>query len=76
MWLENYVSRFTVPKVFVDRTLDLIPNTRLFQLQQRTLPWSFKIAYLPGKTNHAADAVSRIDDSQAFGEDYAEEVLC
>ena len=67
-------------KIFGDRTLDEIPNTRLFRLKQRTLPWSFQIAYLPGKTNHAADAASRnpspgIDDSQVSGEDYAEEVL-
>ena len=46
-------------KIFGDRTLDEIPNTRLFRLKQRTLPWSFQIAYLPGKTNHAADAASR-----------------
>ena len=46
-------------KLFGDRTLDAIPNTRLFRLKQRTLPWSFRIRYLPGKTNHAADATSR-----------------
>ena len=33
--------------------------TRLFQLKQRTLPWCFEIRHLPGKSNHAADAVSR-----------------
>ena len=46
-------------KVFGDRTLDEITNTRLFRLKQRTLPWRFDIAYLPGKTNLAADATSR-----------------
>ena len=46
-------------KIFGDRTLDEISNTRVFRLKQRTLPWHFKIAYLPGKTNHAADATSR-----------------
>ena len=40
-------------------TLDEIKNTRLFRLKQRTLPWYFEIAYLPGITNHAADATSR-----------------
>ena len=46
-------------KIFGDRTLDTIKNTRLFRLKQRTLPWNFMIAYLPGKTNSAADAASR-----------------
>ena len=46
-------------KIFGDRTLDAIHNTRLFRLKQRTLPWNFSIAYLPGKTNSAADAASR-----------------
>ena len=46
-------------KLFGDRTLDEITNTRLFRLKQRALPWYFRIAYLPGKTNSAADATSR-----------------
>ncbi len=46
-------------KVFGDRTLDEITNTRLFRLKQRTLQWRFEIAYSPGKTNCAADATSR-----------------
>ena len=46
-------------KIFGDRTLDEIPNTRLFRLKQRTLPWHFHTAHMPGKTNHAADAASR-----------------
>ena len=46
-------------KVFGDRTLDEITNTRLFRLKQRTLQWKFRTAYLPGKTNAAADATSR-----------------
>ena len=45
-------------KIFGDRTLDEISNTRLFRIKQRTLPWHFNIAYLPGRTNHAADATS------------------
>ena len=45
--------------VFGDRTLDAITNTRLFRLKQRTLQWKFEIAYLPGRTNSAADAASR-----------------
>ena len=46
-------------KIFGDRTLDEITNSRLFRLKQRTLPWHFDIKHLPGKTNHAADATSR-----------------
>ncbi len=46
-------------KVMGDRTLDEIPNSRLFRLKQRTLPWVFEITHLPGKTNTAADATSR-----------------
>lgn len=46
-------------KIFGDRTLDEITNTRLFRLKQRTLPWRFSISHLPGKTNYAADATSR-----------------
>ena len=46
-------------KIFGDRTLDEITNSRLFRLKQRTLPWRFDIVHLPGKSNHAADAASR-----------------
>ena len=46
-------------KLLGDRTLDEIPNPRLFCLKQRTLPWGFSIVHTPGKTNFAADAVSR-----------------
>ncbi|MEL6802241.1 MAG: DDE-type integrase/transposase/recombinase, partial [Bacteroidota bacterium] len=46
-------------RVFGDRTLDEITNTRLFRLKQRTLQWNFKIQYQPGRTNLAADAASR-----------------
>ena len=46
-------------KILGDRTLDEITNSRLFRLKQRTLPWHFAIAHMPGKTNLAADATSR-----------------
>ena len=46
-------------KIHGDRTLDEITNDRIFRLKQRTLPWSFKIYHLPGKTNLASDATSR-----------------
>ena len=67
-------------KIFGDRTLDEISNTRLFRLKQRTLPWYFRTAYLPGKTNHAADATSRhpspyTDVSLLSVEDYSESCI-
>ena len=67
-------------KIFGDRTLDEISNTRLFRIKQRTLPWHFKIAYLPGKTNHAADATSRhpapvVNVHAVHAEDQAELLL-
>jgi len=46
-------------KIFGDRTLDKILNTRLFRLKQRTLLWHFNIMHLPGKSYCAADAASR-----------------
>ena len=46
-------------KIFGDRTLDEISNSRLFRLKQRTLPWRFDIVHRPGKSNQAADAASR-----------------
>ena len=46
-------------KIFGDRTLDDISNTRLFRLKQRTSMRRFDIAHLPGSTNTAADAASR-----------------
>ena len=49
-------------KIFADRTLDEIENNRLFRFKQRSLPWRFKIFYLPGNTNAAADAASRYPD--------------
>lgn len=45
-------------KIFGDRTLDEIPNPRLFRLKQRTIPWRFDIVHRPGKSNHDADATS------------------
>jgi len=57
-------------KIFGDRTLDEITNSRLFRLKQNTLPWRFEIRHLPGKSNHATDATSR-HPSQSCTEDIA-----
>ena len=46
-------------QILSDKALDQISNPRIFRLKQRTLPWCFDVAYLPGKTNAAADATSR-----------------
>ena len=46
-------------KIFGDHTLAEITKSSLFRLKQRTLPWRFDIVYLPGKSNHAANATSR-----------------
>jgi len=46
-------------KLLGDRRLDEIANPRLFRIKQRTLMWRFQIEYQPGKTNNAADAISR-----------------
>jgi len=46
-------------KIFGDRMLDEIQNTRLFRLKQRALPWYFNVAHLAGESNYAADATSR-----------------
>ena len=42
-----------------DRTLDEIPNPRLFRLKQRTLPWIYEITWMPGSENSFGDATSR-----------------
>ena len=46
-------------KIFSDRCLDDIPNTRLRNLKEKTLRYQFKILYVPGATQKAADAMSR-----------------
>ena len=46
-------------KIYGDRTLDEIQNTRLFRLKQRALSWYFGTIHVPGKTNLAPDATSR-----------------
>ena len=62
-------------KILGDRTLDEISNSRIFRLKQRTLPWSFTIAHLPGKTNSAADAASRYPSASAHMNDDAECIM-
>ena len=58
-------------KIFGDRTLDEIRNTRLFRLKQRTLPWRFIIQHMPGRSNLAADAASRYPTPGSSGEQWS-----
>ena len=53
-------------KIFGDRTLDEVTNTRLFLLKQRTLLWRFEIFHMPSLSNQAADAASRYPVSSNF----------
>ena len=46
-------------KLFGNRALDQITNSRLFSLKQRTFPWRFSATYRPGKENTFSDATSR-----------------
>ena len=46
-------------KIFGERALNEIQNTRIFRLKQRTLPWFFGVHYMSATTNLAADAASR-----------------
>ena len=45
--------------IFTEKDLHSITNPRIFRLKQRTLPWLFDVAHLPGQSNSFADAVSR-----------------
>ena len=46
-------------KLFGNRALDQITNSRLFSLKQCTFPWRFSATYRPGKENTFSDATSR-----------------
>lgn len=46
-------------KIFGDRSLDQISNTRLRNLKERTLRYRFKMIHIPGVKNKTPDALSR-----------------
>ena len=46
-------------KIFGDRSLDQISNTRLRNLKEKTLRYRFKMAHIPGVKNRAPDTLSR-----------------
>ena len=46
-------------KIFNDRPLAEIPNRRLLNLKEKTLPFSFSIVHISGRKNAGPDAASR-----------------
>ena len=46
-------------KIFGDRSLEDIPNSRLRNLKEKTLRYRFRVTHVPGMKNKAADAMSR-----------------
>ena len=46
-------------KIFGDRSLDQIGNTRLRNLKEKTLPYRFRMIHIPGLKNQTPDALSR-----------------
>lgn len=46
-------------KVLGDRSLEKIPNSRLRNLKEKTLPYKFRIVHIPGAKHKAADSTSR-----------------
>lgn len=46
-------------KIFSDRSIDQIMNTRLRNLKERTLRYRFRMVHIPGVKNRTPDALSR-----------------
>ena len=46
-------------KILGDRSLDVITNTRLRNLKEKTLRYRFRMVHISGIHNKAADAISR-----------------
>jgi hypothetical protein len=46
-------------KIFSDRSLEDISNSRLRNLKEKTLRYRFRKIHVPGVKHHAADGVSR-----------------
>lgn len=55
-------------KIFGDRSLEDIPNTRLRNIKERTLKYRFKMVHIPGVKNKASDALSRHPTGPVQGE--------
>ena len=63
-----------IVKLFRDRTLKEILNTRLFKMKQFALPWKFETAYILGRENDLADATSRNPTSNSDMSEFKETV--
>ena len=61
-------------KLFRDRTLKEILNTRLFKMKQFALLWKFETAYILGRENDLADATSRNPTSNSDMSEFKETV--
>ena len=57
--LQIAVDHKPLLKIFGDRSLEDIHNTRLRNLKEKTLPYRFRMVYIPGVRNHTSDALSR-----------------
>ena len=53
------VDHKSLLKIFGDRSLDEISNTRLRNLKEKTLGYRFRVIHIPGVKHRAADAISR-----------------
>ena len=56
--LQIAVDHKPLLKIFGDRSLEDIHNTRLRNLKEKTLPYRFQMVYIPGIRNHTSDALS------------------
>ena len=52
-------------KLLGNRALDEIDNNQILSFKEKTMPWRFKIAYMPGCKIPAPDATSRRPDDRA-----------
>ena len=58
---DLYIATDHLPLVGIlgDRALDTIDNPRMMRIKEKTLRWQYKIIYVPGLKQEAADAISR-----------------
>ena len=64
--LQIAVDHKPLLKIFGDRSLEDIHNTRLRNLKEKTLPYRFQMVYIPGIRNHTSDALSRHPSGDRF----------
>ena len=69
------VDHKPLTKILGDRALDEISNPRIFRIKQRTLPWIYRIMWLPGKNNQFSDATSRYPCDSPSEQEDAEMVI-